>query len=178
MFSNNTTVKKYYTTITTINIGTGTGTSVGTLSPVSLLFIAKANIILNYYNSSNLLAFNSEIINFNNLKSLYPDYIYDSLLVLITNFINIIETLFNINIDLLEQKTILEKELLVVHNLFYNISIDSYNLVQNTSLDLVYLQYLLMFNLNDSNGIFIPSKLETAKQVLISNNYVLVNLLT
>ena len=31
------------------------------------------------------------------------------------------------------------------------------------------------YNLENTNGIFISSKLETTKQVLISNNYVLVN---
>lgn len=177
MFSNNSVVKKYYEILSTTGGGnTGGGGGTGGTDPIASLFIAKANIILNFYNDHNLQAFNNEIIIFNNLKTLYPSYIDNTQILVVTNFVNIIDTLYNVNLDLINQKTILENELLVEHNSFYNINMDSYNLIQNTQLDIVYLQYLLMYDLNDSNGIFIPSKLEVAKQVLINNNYVLVNL--
>lgn len=43
--------------------------------------------------------------------------------------------------------------------------------IQNTDLKLEYLQYLITFDINESNGIFLEDKLEIAKQILKDNNY-------
>ena len=42
---------------------------------------------------------------------------------------------------------------------------------QNTDLKLEYLQYLIIFDINESNGIFLEDKLEIAKKILKDNNY-------
>lgn len=42
---------------------------------------------------------------------------------------------------------------------------------QNTDLKLEYLQYLITFDINESNGIFLEDKLEIAKKILKDNNY-------
>jgi hypothetical protein len=43
--------------------------------------------------------------------------------------------------------------------------------LQNTDLKLEYLQYLITFDINESNGIFLEDKLEIAKKILKDNNY-------
>ena len=72
MFNNKSIIKKYYN-ISGSTGGTGGTGSGGTnntaINAITLLFITKSNVILNYYTTRNLLAFNTEIINFNNLKS-------------------------------------------------------------------------------------------------------------
>jgi len=42
---------------------------------------------------------------------------------------------------------------------------------QSTDLKLEYLQYLITFDINESNGIFLEDKLEIAKKILKDNNY-------
>ena len=51
-----------------------------------------------------------------------------------------------------------------------NINVGEKIINQDTSLKLVYLQYLLMFNINSSNGIFLDSNLQKAQRVLDLNN--------
>jgi hypothetical protein len=51
-----------------------------------------------------------------------------------------------------------------------NLSEES-NIPNNTDLKLEYLQYLITFDINESNGIFLEDKLEIAKKILKDNNY-------
>jgi hypothetical protein len=52
-----------------------------------------------------------------------------------------------------------------------NILSEETNSLQDTDLKLEYLQYLITFDINESNGIFLEDKLEIAKKILKDNNY-------
>ena len=50
-------------------------------------------------------------------------------------------------------------------------SLQNTDSLQDTDLKLEYLQYLITFDINESNGIFLEDKLEIAKKILKDNNY-------
>lgn len=171
MFNNNSLLKRYYITSNTI------GTSAGlTFSPE---FISKGKLIIQYYTTNSLIDFNNNVLDYNELKIKYPSYISDPYLNIISQLVDIVNVLYNSNIDLKTQNFNLENALKNSKCTCGGERLGTsskYSIVQDTTIDIVYLQYLLIYSLTDSNGIFIPSRLETARQILSNNGGKLLNL--
>ncbi len=93
--------------------------------------------------------FNKELKSLNNIKIQQNN----NLLPLI-KILNIIKTNFNdISVD----------------NIETNLSNEAIN--NNTDLKLEYLQYMILFDINESNGEFLEDKLEIAREILKNNDY-------
>ena len=84
---------------------------------------------------------------------------------------DLVNNYININIDLQKQINNLENALVIITNKnnLANVVINTKNIEQDTSIKLEYLQYLIMFDISASNGLFLPANLEIAKEVLKNN---------
>jgi len=135
-------------------------------------FIHEAITLLYYFNSNNSTSFHNEIDTTYSKLKLAIKYTNNKVSYTTVQLIDNINSLFITNHDLKNQTNILENELVIKLNLD-KIGIDSISLLQNTNLKLVYLQYLLMYDINLSNGLFIDVYLNDAQRVLDSNNGIL-----
>jgi hypothetical protein len=160
MYSNPT--KAYYKS--------GNGSGNGGLSIYANQFIAEAKVLLNYYNSNNINLFNLEYsTNFAELKAKSFNYKNDPVANIISLLLDCINTLIIITTDLRNQVTTLENTLLIECQETTNIVITSGSVSQNANLKKLYIQYMLLFNLSATDGIFIPSYLDEAQRVLDEN---------
>ena len=76
--------------------------------------------------------------------------------------------MLNVNTDLNKQLIFLENnDLYIINNDRINIS--SKIITQDTKIKLVYVQYLLMYNISSTNGIFITEYLNNAQRLLNIN---------
>lgn len=94
------------------------------------------------------------------------------------NFNNELKLLNNIKIQQNNNLLPLIKIFNIIKTNFNDITIDDIetNLTKeaknnNTDLKLEYLQYLILFDINESNGEFLEDKLETAREILKNNDY-------
>jgi hypothetical protein len=112
-----------------------------------------------------------EFNNLNILKKQLPNYNFVTELVLMTQLINIINNYININTDLYNQISNLEDaiDFAVKSQSNSNYITNTKILVQNTEINLEYLQYLIMFDIQESNGLFLENNLLIAKEVLRNN---------
>ena len=115
--------------------------------------------------------FLTEIKNLNILKKQIPNYSYVTELLLMTQLINIINNYINITNDLYLQINNLEDAITYAVNTHdtSNYILNKKVLVQDTILNLEYVQYLIMFNIQDSNGLFLENNLKIASDVLKNN---------
>lgn len=138
-------------------------------------FYTEAQKILNILkldltDIDNYKNYNNGVVKYNNLKLHYPIYKKSTDLNIISQLINYInfyvENIKNLN----NQLTSLEQKLSDMESSNSYIYTSSYNINQNTSLKLEYVQYLLLFDINASNGVFLKSHLDIAKHLLSINN--------
>jgi hypothetical protein len=166
MYSNKT--KVYYATLVQVETGTGTGS---TTSIIDLLFIEKATIIIADYNINNFLSYDNELLNLIKLQIANPLYNLSPISNTISELIKIVNDLNNTRLDL-------ENQIHIGSNSSNgsNLTINSTtkNIVQNSSIKLLYVQYLLMYDLKLTNGVFIESYLTNAAAVLAANGNTLV----
>lgn len=140
----------------------------GTGSPLGDLFLKEIIILIKLYLLNDITGFNLAYSStFENLKTSNSSYTLDKYASSLVDLIDIIYSLIAVNADLKKQITILENEELALFN--QSVNITSVSLSQNTSLKMEYLQYLLLYDINLTNGMFIDSYLEVAKQVLTDN---------
>jgi hypothetical protein len=135
-------------------------------------FIYEASILLHYYDTNNSTLFHNEIDTTYSKLKLTTNYINNVISHTAVQLIDGVNTLFITNHDLQEQLGILEEELIIKLN-SKQIAIDSLFVVQNTNFKLLYLQYLLMYDIKLTNGLFIDTYLNNAQKVLDSNNGIL-----
>jgi hypothetical protein len=154
--------KQYY-----IQLSTSGNGSIDSSSSLGSLFNNVALNLIDAYNSGNTNLFQNTFQQLQQLKVQNPDYILTSELNIYIQTIDIINALVNVNSDLLQQITSLEQ--ITYNNCHKNIGLEVYNIQQDTQIDLVYVQYLLMFDLNLTNGLFIDSYLEQARITLEQN---------
>jgi hypothetical protein len=146
---------------------TTNGTGTGTLSP----FVNVGLKLLNYYIRNDKSSFNNTIsTEYTQVKLANPNYTLDQTNKVITYSIDNLYILNIINIDLNNQLKQLENACTTNSNNKLEVNTTSQNISQNTSIKLVYLQYLLMYDINETNGIFIDVYLQNATQVLNNNN--------
>lgn len=154
--------KQYY-----IQLSTSGNGSIDSSSSLKSLFNNVALNLIDAYNSGNTDLFKNTFLQLQQLKVQNPDYILTSELNIYIQTIDIINALINVNSDLLKQITALEQ--ITYNNCNHNIGLEVYNIQQDTQINLVYIQYLLMFDLSLTNGLFIDSYLEQARITLEEN---------
>ena len=115
--------------------------------------------------------FFKEINNLNILKKQLPNFNFVTELVLMTQLVNIINNYININSDLYSQIKNLEDAIAFAVQTQNESNYISHNklLVQDTQINLEYMQYLIMFDIQESNGLFLENNLEIAIEVLRKN---------
>lgn len=162
MYSNQT--KVYYSTLATTNGGGGNGGE----NP----FVTESLVLLNLYNNGNVQGFTDELPVFQELKVTNPNYKLDNTSLVVTQLVDIMNSLLIVKKDLEDQIYILENnDFCISHN--NNLNINSVQMTQHSGLKLEYLQYLLMYDIKLTNGIFIDIYLKEAKQVLEQNGGIL-----
>lgn len=155
--------KQYYISLPSTANGSGSSDT-----SINSLFNNVALNLIDAYNTGNKPIFNKTFQELQQLKLMNPNYTLTSELNIYIQTIDIINGLINVNADLLNQIRTLE-QVTYDHCHDRNINIETYNISQNTQINLVYLQYLLMFDLNVTNGLFIDSYLQQAQVVLDQN---------
>jgi len=139
------------------------------ICPCDNLFIDIADNFTNYFSSNNFSKFNSLLPKLISLQKTYPYYTNSPLASTLVNLIYCLSSMININSNLNEQLIFLENnDLYIIKNT--TIVIQNQIINQNATLKIVYLQYLLMYDISTSNGIFIEHYLENARKVLNFNN--------
>ena len=115
--------------------------------------------------------FLKEINNLNILKKQLPNYSIVTELVLMTQLVNIVNNYININSDLYSQINNLEEAIsfAVSAQSNSNYITNKKVLVQDTQINLEYMQYLIMFNIQESNGLFLDNNLQIAIELLRNN---------
>ena len=130
-------------------------------------FVAEGLILLNNYNKSIDSYINEINTNYTNLKNQYPNYRLEDGSLVISSFAEIVYSLLLVKKDLENQISILENiEKPQIEHVGLQVTKP---IEQNSSIKLVYLQYLLLFDISLTNGIFIDQYLQEAQQVLDKN---------
>ena len=112
--------------------------------------------------------FLKEVLNLNILKKQLPNYSFVTELLLMTQLINIINNYINITNDLSSQINNLEDAITFAANRndTSNYIVNKKVLVQDTMLNLEYVQYLIMFDIQQSNGLFLDANIKTKKTII------------
>lgn len=142
--------------------------------PSDTLFIDIADKFAKYYINNNLSNFNNLLPALSALQKSYPNYKTSIIASTVVNLVNCLSSMINVNNDLNNQLAFLENnDLFIIKQI--PIAFPKQTITQNTGLKLVYTQYLLMYDIRASNGIFIQSYLDNAQKVLNFSKGVLVN---
>jgi hypothetical protein len=165
MYSNQT--KVYYQTLDTTGGGGGGGGS-GDANP----FVTEALVLLDLYQNNDIPGYFAELPTYEQLKISNPTYNLNNTSNAVVQLIDIVTSLLIVKEDLENQIYILENEELC-HMGSGKLTLGSVTINQNSALKLEYLQYLLMYDISLTNGIFMDSYLEEARRVLESNGGIL-----
>jgi len=133
----------------------------------TIAFTNEGLVLLKYYNK-NINSYIDEIkTNYTKLKNQFPNYKLENGSVVISSMSEIIYSLLLVKKDLENQISVLENmEKPQIPKVEVNVPNP---LVQNSSIKLVYLQYLLLYDISLTNGIFIDQYLEEAQKILDNN---------
>ena len=156
--------KRYYNSISNTNIFT-------VESSTTILFNEYILNILDAVWMQDYNKFYIEIDKLNELKAQYPNYKYTDSLNIMVQLVDIVRNFREQIVDLKLQLQNLEETL--SNNIKTNsrISMPETQIIQDTSIKLEYMQYLLMFDINESRGIFLEANLERAREVLRENGF-------
>jgi len=111
---------------------------------ISNSFLVQANLLLSLYYKNDIVRFNSYYVKFNRLLIRYPNYKYNSSYKVLVKLVQTINILYNLGIDLKKQITLYENSLVPMYSTKPGIEFQELSISQDTSIDLVYLQYLLL----------------------------------
>lgn len=161
MYRNQT--KAYY--VTTSNSGGGSNGGGNTNTNA---FILIASSLVDAYNKSEKTTYDNLMNALNDLKNTNVNYLLDTTSNTVVTLINVINSLIITKDDILSQLRTLELEEL--HSCKSSIAkLTEKKIEQNSSIKLVYLQYLLMYDITLTNGNFIDEYLLEAQKVLDEN---------
>lgn len=164
MYSNQT--KVYYQTVDSTGGGGGGGD--GTGNP----FVTEALVLLDLYQKNDIPGYFAELVNYESLKTSNPTYNLNNTSNAIVQLVDIVTSLLLVKQDLENQIEILENEELC--NIKGDrLTVGSVLINQSSALKLEYLQYLLMYDISLTNGIFMDAYLEEARRVLEANGGIL-----
>ena len=134
-------------------------------------FTNEGNILLNIYANNSIASYFAEFDGrFKELKSLYPQYKLENTVNVIASFGDALNNLMTKN-SLLDEEIISLRKIISeekCHNNTIGV-LEEKQLVQSADIKLVYIQYLLLYDLTLTNGLFIDSYLEDAERILIKN---------
>jgi hypothetical protein len=156
--------KRYYDSVSNTNIFVVESSTMQLFN--EYIFGILDAIWLNDYDK-----FAVEVEKLNGLKGEYPNYkLTDSLNIMV----QLVDTVRNFReqiVDLKLQLANLEEVLANQFNQNTKLQMPETQIVQDTTIKLEYMQYLLMFDISESRGIFLEANLERARQVLQENGY-------
>jgi len=165
MYSNNT--KSYYNNVESTSSYTPYNNS-SSLTYSDTLFVNIAISLITVYNKNNMNSYNKCLDNLRLLQKSNPNYKNSIISNTVSNLITALNNMLNVNTDLNKQLIFLENnDLYIINNDRINIS--SKIITQDTKIKLVYVQYLLMYNISSTNGIFITEYLNNAQRLLNIN---------
>ena len=156
--------KRYYNSISNTNIFT-------VESSTTILFNEYILNILDAIWLQDYVKFYVEIDKLNELKAQYPNYKYTDSLNIMVQLVDIVRNFREQIVDLKSQLNNLEETLANDTKCGTKISMPETQIIQDTSIKLEYMQYLLMFDINESRGIFLEANLERAREVLRENGF-------
>jgi hypothetical protein len=156
--------KRYYNSISNTNIFT-------VESSTTILFNQYILNILDAIWLQDYVKFYVEIDKLNELKAQYPNYKYTDSLNIMVQLVDIVRNFREQIVDLKSQLNNLEETLANDTKCGTKISMPETQIIQDTSIKLEYMQYLLMFDINESRGIFLEANLERAREVLKENGF-------
>jgi len=145
-------------------------------SPLNYLFNAEVTKIISYYKNNSIDKFNETIIKYNKLKKSFSTYALITELSLEAQLVELLRNNMTTVTDLQQQIIKLESSLetcMNKENTMYQkglLTNTDKQLTQDTSIKLEYLQYLLMYDINATNGLFLPAQLDIAAANLKRNN--------
>jgi hypothetical protein len=166
--------KNYYQSQSTVSKSNSLPSSSNTLFNKQIqkfILLLTNNDNTNYTTKKINDSFLKEVANLNNLKKQLPNYSFVTELLLMTQLINVINNYINITNDLNTQIINLEDAITFASNRndTSNYIVNKQVLVQDTMLNLEYVQYLIMFDVQQSNGLFLENNLKLAREVLKNN---------
>ena len=154
--------KSYYTSLS--NSSSGSGSVFGSA------FINEAIILLKYYDSNNIILWNTEFNSgYAQLKLTSTNYKNDITAYTVSQLIDNLNTTIIVTTDLRNQINILQQQLSNQQQQTTNMFVGGGSIEQNVKLNKVYIQYMLLYNLSATNGVFIPTKLDEAQTILDEN---------
>ena len=156
--------KRYYNSISNTNI-------FSVESSTTILFNEYILNILDAIWLQDYVKFYVEIDKLNELKAQYPNYKYTDSLNIMVQLVDIVRNFREQIVDLKSQLNNLEETLANDTKCGTKISMPETQIIQDTSIKLEYMQYLLMFDINESRGIFLEANLERAREVLRENGF-------
>lgn len=156
--------KRYYNSISNTNI-------FSVESSTTILFNEYILNILDAIWLQDYVKFYVEIDKLNELKAQYPNYKYTDSLNIMVQLVDIVRNFREQIVDLKSQLNNLEETLANDTKCGTKISMPETQIIQDTSIKLEYMQYLLMFDINESRGIFLEANLERAREVLKENGF-------
>ena len=156
--------KRYYNSISNTNI-------FSVESSTTILFNEYILNILDAIWLQDYVKFYVEIDKLNELKAQYPNYKYTDSLNIMVQLVDIVRNFREQIVDLKSQLDNLEETLANDTKCGTKISMPETQIIQDTSIKLEYMQYLLMFDINESRGIFLEANLERAREVLKENGF-------
>ena len=156
--------KRYYNSISNTNIFT-------VESSTTILFNEYIFNILDALWLQDYVKFYVEIGKLNELKAQYPNYKFTDSLNIMVQLVDTVRNFREQIVDLKTQLQNLEDTLANQTTCGTKISMPETQIIQDTSIKLEYMQYLLMFDINESRGIFLEANLERAREVLKENGY-------
>jgi len=153
--------KTYY-----ITLSTTTSTSEGSSNTNS--FVTTAAELAVAYNKNKKTDYSNLMVTLNNLKKANTNYVLNSTSNTLVTLINIINSLILTNEDVESQLRLLElQELTECRQSITRLG--EKTIEQNSGIKLVYLQYLLMYDITLTNGNFFDEYLLEAQKVLDEN---------
>jgi hypothetical protein len=152
--------KAYYTSLSSSGSGSVFGSA----------FINEAIVLLRYYNSNNIALWNTEFNSgYAQLKLISTNYKNDKTAYTVSQLIDNLNASIIVANDLRNQINTLQQELVEEKVETTNIFLGAGTIEQNVQLNKVYIQYMLLYSLMATNGVFIPSKLDEAQALLDEN---------
>ena len=158
--------KIYYVTLDNIYNNTNTNTTA---------FVLLSKSLVETYNKNQTTLFSELLNDLNNLKNSNSNYKFDVTSSTIVDLVNLINSLIITKNDILEQLRRCELDDLAEYKSRFT-KLTEKTIEQNSGIKLVYLQYLLMYDISGTNGLFIDEYLLEAQKVLDENGGLLKHL--
>ncbi len=154
--------------------GSASGAS-GTSNVITSAFTKQGIKLLKIYANNCIEDYFTEVeTNFKKLKKTYPQYKFDDSAYVISSFIDAVYNLLTVNDTLDDEIKLLRQKIASINADRQKIIVkEGETVTQSSSIKLVYLQYMLLYDLTLTNGKFVQIYLDEAEKVLRQNGGIL-----